>query len=165
MPRLIMVILIVVADQITKVLAMSRIGLHDRIPIIPGFFNLTYVQNTGAAFGMFSGNNVWLALLSLVMLVLILTCSRAFFPPGRLFAIAKACLIAGIIGNCLDRVRYSYVVDFLDFYIGESHFPSFNIADSAICIGVGLYLIGNVRAAKAEAAAAVDDVSGEAGTG
>jgi signal peptidase II len=133
-------LVLVVLDQWTKWLIRSHLELGDRISVIPGLFNITYVRNTGAAWGIFQGQNLILALVSLVMLILLVVFRKHLFPVNRLAMTAYGCLIGGILGNFYDRVKLNYVVDFLDFYIKDSHFPSFNIADSAICIGVALYM-------------------------
>lgn len=138
-----MAILIVVSDQLVKEWVRDAFALHEMWSIIPGVFNLTYVRNTGAAWGMFSGQNLALSLLAVVMLALLVIFRRRILPPGRLSAVALGLLCGGIVGNLLDRLRLDYVVDYLDFYWGTAHFPAFNIADAAICCGVGLYLIGS----------------------
>jgi signal peptidase II len=130
-----------VADQLAKVAVYSHIRLYGQDAVVPGFFNLVFVQNTGAAWGTFAGGSRWLALLSIVMLVLIVVARRSIFAHGRLGQWTAGLLAGGIVGNLIDRVRFGYVVDFLDFHVGGHHFPSFNIADSAICIGVGLYML------------------------
>ncbi len=132
---------IAVIDQATKAMVLAAIPLYHQDPVIPGFFNLVFVQNTGAAWGSFSGGNPWLAALSLVMLVVLVFARHAIFARGWLGRWTAGLLAGGIVGNLIDRVRLGYVVDFLDFHLFERHFPSFNIADSAICIGVGLYML------------------------
>ena len=138
-----------VLDQATKyaVRANSQLQLGQAIPVVPGFFSLQYVQNTGAAWGMFEGLNQWLVAFSLLVLVLILGFQRHFVPAGWLARIATGLIVGGIAGNLIDRVRLNYVVDFLYFYwhTYAHSFPAFNAADSAICTGVGLYLIAQLR--------------------
>jgi signal peptidase II len=130
-----------VADQVAKAFVLAHIPLYQQNPVIPGLFNLVFVRNTGAAWGTFSGGNRWLAILSIVMLVAIVIARRSIFAHGRLGRWTAGLLAGGILGNLIDRVRLGYVVDFLDFHVARSHFPSFNIADSAICVGVGLYML------------------------
>jgi signal peptidase II len=140
---------IALSDQVTKHLVRTNIPLYlppdERIVVIPGFFNLTYGQNTGAAWGIMSGFNHWLVALSIVMLVIIIVFRRHFLTESIMTRIAMGLMIGGIIGNLIDRMRLGYVVDFLDFYWNTYHFPSFNIADMAICSGVGLYIITHIR--------------------
>ena len=148
-------ILVVAGDQLSKESVRAAFRLHELLPVVPGFFNLTYVRNTGAAWGMFSGQNFWLSLLAAVMLLLLAVFRNRILPPGRMQGWVLGLLCGGIAGNLIDRIRLDYVVDFLDFHIGTSHFPAFNVADSAICCGVGLYLIATWCHARRERAAAV----------
>ena len=132
----------VLLDQAAKYLVLGHFYPGEVLPIVPGFFNLTSVRNTGAAWGMLGGFNGWLALLSVVVLLLIVLFRRSFLTDSLTHRIALGCMIGGIVGNLVDRLRLQYVVDFLDFHWRDVyHFPSFNVADSAICIGVGLYVL------------------------
>jgi signal peptidase II len=134
---------IIVLDQATKTLVKDVFCLYPNqvVPVVPGLFNLTYVRNTGAAWGMLGGLNGWLAVLSVVVLLAIVVFRRSILTDSLSHRLALASMIGGIVGNLLDRVRLSFVVDFLDFHWGPHHFPSFNVADAAICVGVGLYLL------------------------
>lgn len=143
MPALCLSLLIVVLDQLTKWLVRVEFPLGHSIPVIPGLFNLTYVRNTGAAWGIMGGLNGWLAVLSIVMLVVIVVFRRSFLSDVPVHRMALGCMVGGIVGNLLDRVRLDYVVDFLDFHAAGHHFPAFNVADSAICVGVGLYVLSS----------------------
>lgn len=146
---LVLGILIALADQIVKNWVRFRFYLGESVPVIPGFFELTYVRNTGAAWGLFDGSNVALALFSLVVLILLIVFRRHFVGPFVWQRIALGLMAGGILGNLFDRLRLGYVVDFLHFYRGNYHFPSFNIADAAICTGVFLYLITSFRSESA----------------
>ena len=143
MPALCLSFLIVVLDQLTKWLVRVEFPLGHSIPVIPGLFSLTYVRNTGAAWGIMGGLNGWLAVLSIVMLVVIVVFRRSFLSDVPVHRMALGCMVGGIVGNLLDRVRLDYVVDFLDFHAAGHHFPAFNVADSAICVGVGLYVLSS----------------------
>lgn len=132
-----------ILDQITKTVVAERIAYGDRIEIIPDFFNLTYVHNTGAAWSLFQDQATFLSLISFVVLVVMAFGYRQFVGKSTYLKWCYAFLVGGILGNFIDRVKFRYVIDFLDFYIGDSHWPSFNVADSAICIGVGMYMIYN----------------------
>lgn len=132
---------IVLLDQGTKHLIQSTFYPGQIVPVLPGLFNLSYVRNTGAAWGMLGGLNPWLTVLSAAVLVAIVLFRRSFLTDALIHRVALACMIGGIAGNLLDRLRLNHVVDFLDFHWQTHHFPSFNVADSAICIGVGLYLL------------------------
>lgn len=158
---LVIAILVVAGDQLAKECVRAAFRLHEVLPVVPGFFNLTYVRNTGAAWGMFSGQNLWLSLLAAAMLVLLAVFRNRILPPGRMRGWVLGLLAGGIAGNLIDRIRLDYVVDFLDFHAGASHFPSFNVADSAICCGVGLYLIATWCLARKERAAAAAGKDGE----
>lgn len=143
MVSLMVAFVVTVLDQLTKWIIRESFALGERRTIIPGFFDLTYVRNTGAAWGMFRNHGEWLIGISVVILILLLVFHRSFLTPAWEHRIAFGLLLGGIVGNLLDRIKLFYVTDFLDFYIGPYHWPTFNIADSAICIGVGVYLLSS----------------------
>ena len=138
------ILLLVALDQATKHVVRASFALHESRPVIPGFFSLTYVQNRGAAWGILSGWGFLLVALAVVMLVVLARYRAKIFGDGLLGRIAFILLAAGIIGNLIDRAVLGYVVDFLDFFVGQSHFPAFNVADSCICVGVGLYMLASL---------------------
>ena len=146
MTPLLVALCVVLIDQATKEWVRGAFALHESIELLPGFFQLTYIRNTGAAWGIFSGQNLTLSLLAAAMLVALVLFRRRILPPGRLHRIALGLLCGGIVGNLFDRLRLDYVTDFLDFHIRTWHWPAFNIADSAICIGVGIHLLGTLLA-------------------
>ncbi len=141
-------LLVFVSDQLTKQWVLrvypswpDSDGAFSR-EIIPGFFALTYVRNTGGAFGILPTGTFGLALAALAAAVAIVVYTiRARSPLPRLLAFALALPLGGSLGNLIDRVRLHYVVDFLDVYVGPHHWPVFNVADSAICVGVALLAI------------------------
>jgi signal peptidase II len=142
----ILALAIFVVDQVTKLVVLRTLDFHGERIVIDGFFRFVHWGNTGAAWSMFRGNNAVLALTALAALI-ILFLSRHHFdlhtPGGQ---IALGLIFGGILGNLLDRIRVGHVIDFLRFYLirrngEEVGFPAFNIADSAICIGVGLLFI------------------------
>jgi signal peptidase II len=102
--------------------------------VIPGFFHLCYVENRGAAWGVLAGRQIFLISFSFITLAFLFWKRTSLFGSLRGGSVIFTLLIAGIIGNLIDRIRVGYVVDFLDFFWKQSHFPAFNIADSAICI-------------------------------
>ena len=112
--------------------------------MIAGLFNLHYIRNSGAAWGVLAGWRLLLILFAVVMLVVLVRRRQELFYGLWLGRPALALLLGGIVGNLMDRIRFGYVVDFLDFHWQGHHFPAFNVADSAICIGVGLYLVGSL---------------------
>ena len=146
MTPLLVALAVILLDQASKEWVRGAFGLHESIPVIPGFFDLTYIRNTGAAWGMFSGQNLALSLLAFGMLVVLVVFRRKLLPPGRLHRVALGLLCGGIVGNLFDRLRLDYVTDFLDFHFRGAHFPAFNVADSAICVGVGIYILGSFLA-------------------
>src|SRR5215470_16570906 len=135
---------VVILDQLTKFVIVKFLPDPSiEKSIIPGFFKLVHWENTGAAWSLFRGSNAVLAIVALVALV-VLFFSRNHFD-ARTFTgqIAFGFICGGIIGNLIDRIRVKHVIDFLYFYIGGTDwgFPAFNIADSAICTGVGLVFL------------------------
>jgi len=143
---------LILLDQLTKWLVQTHIPYGGAVPIIPGFFSLVYVSNTGAAFSLFQGNNFFFIALALGALAVVLFwLIRDQFNPNkaqRLSLLAKisfSLFAAGIIGNLLDRVLKGSVVDFLDFYIQRYAWPSFNVADSCICVAAALLVLMSFR--------------------
>lgn len=141
---------VVAADQMTKHWIMTVFRPGEHLPVIPGFFDLVYVTNTGAAFGFLAGDHaLWrqgfFITVALVALAAIITFYRHNKSRGILFHIGLGLIGGGAIGNLIDRLRWGAVVDFLDFYVGGHHWPAFNVADSAITTGVALFLLANLR--------------------
>jgi signal peptidase II len=134
-------LLVVAADQAAKAAARATLSHGSPVEVVPGLFNLTLVFNEGAAWGMFGGFRFFFIALAIAMLAMMNFRRRQLFGCGRLGAAAFALLEGGIVGNVIDRVAAGRVTDFIDLYHGTWHFPCFNIADSAICIGVALYFI------------------------
>ena len=130
-------LIILIADQFTKVLIVGYYNLHDST-YVTSFFNVVRVHNTGAAFSFLAGGSGWQRWfftaigLAAVAFILWLLKSHA---GQRLFSFALACIMGGAIGNVIDRLVHGYVVDFLDFHWRGTHFPAFNVADSAITVG------------------------------
>ena len=131
---------ILLLDQITKLFISSNMNLYDSIPVIENFFSITYVQNTGAAWSMLEGNMIFFYFISILAIV----CMLAFYKSSdcdEISAWGIALMMGGTFGNFLDRLRLQYVVDFLDFIIFGYDFPVFNVADIALCVGVGVILL------------------------
>ena len=150
LPYLVLVAAILALDRWTKLLIQSRLDLDDTVSVIDGFFNITYVRNTGVAFGIFSSisspaKSVLLSAFAALAAVLVIGYSLRTPIGNRLVHVALALILGGALGNLYDRVAYGYVVDFLEFYLRTYHWPSFNVADSAISIGVILLAIGITR--------------------
>ncbi len=130
-------------DQWTKHAIQQRLVLYQKVEVIHGFFNLVHVRNTGGAFGIFGGAKGGLGSLLFVVVSLIAIGSILFLfvrlkeDEGSL-SLSFSLVLGGAVGNLIDRLRLGEVVDFLDFYLFSYHWPAFNIADSAICLGIGL---------------------------
>ena len=134
--------LVVVADQLTKLAVLGAFAPGEVLPVT-GFFNMVLVYNPGAAFSFLAGAGGWqkwffLALAFLISGWIIATLRR--HPEQRLLSAALSLILGGALGNVIDRFAYGAVVDFLDFYVGGWHWPAFNVADSAICIGAVLLI-------------------------
>lgn len=130
-------------DQLTKYLIRQTFLLGQGRPVMEGLFDLRYVQNTGAAWGMLSNQRLFLILLSFVMVGVLIRYRRHFLVESTFHRVVMGLMLAGIVGNLIDRIRLGYVVDFLDFYWRTHHFPVFNVADIAICTGVGLFILSH----------------------
>jgi signal peptidase II len=142
---------IFILDQWTKFLAVEKLAPVDSIEVIPGFFSLTFVQNKGAAFGMFAGlpspwREVSLGVVSVIALGFVIHIFITEAKEQPLLRIALSMILGGAFGNLLDRARAGAVVDFLDFYVSQYHFAAFNVADSSICVGVALLFWSMSRA-------------------
>ena len=149
-PYLLLVAATLILDRWTKVLIQKRFDLNESIPVIDGFFNITYVRNTGVAFGIFSSisspaKSVLLSVFTAFAAVVVVTYSVRSPARNRLLQVALGLILGGALGNLYDRLAYGYVVDFLEFYAGSYHWPSFNVADSAISVGVALLAIEIIR--------------------
>lgn len=134
---------ILFVDQWTKYVVQQRLGLYQRVEVIQGFFNLTHVRNPGGAFGIFGGERggigtLLFVIFSLVAIGIILFLFTKVRLDEKNLPFSLSLVLSGAIGNLIDRLRYGEVVDFLDFHLSSFHWPAFNIADSAICFGIGL---------------------------
>lgn len=136
---------IVALDQITKSAITSRFTLHEVFSVIPGFFNLVYVMNPGAAFGFLADASetfryVFFTGVTVLAAGLITYYLVKSNPRNLLLAVCLTLIFGGALGNLIDRLRFGAVVDFLDVYIGTAHWPAFNVADSAITVGAILLI-------------------------
>jgi signal peptidase II len=150
MPYLFLVSGAFILDRWTKSWIQDRFDLHESDPIIDGFFNITYVQNTGVAFGILSSvsspaKSLLLSAFTAFAAVVVITYSFRSSARNRLLQVALALVLGGALGNLYDRLVYGYVVDFLEFYLGTYHWPAFNVADSAITIGVVLLALEIIK--------------------
>ncbi len=142
--------LIIVLDQASKYLITSAFQLYESSPIF-SWFNLVLAHNTGAAFSFLADKPGWqrefFSVLTVVITLVLLWMLRSHHR-NRLLSGALALVIGGALGNLIDRVRFGYVVDFIDWHVGEHHWPAFNVADSAICIGAVLLVLDSLRKPK-----------------
>jgi len=140
-----LIVLIVAFDQLTKFFIANNISRYESVTVIPGFFKLVYVRNDGAIFGFLSNSGkpwvfIVLTIASLIALMLVVYYFHIVPAKDKLFKFALALILAGALGNLIDRILRGYVVDFLHFYAGRWQWPSFNLADSSITIGAVLLL-------------------------
>ncbi len=148
---------VIIADQLSKLWIVDLFHLYESKEIIPGFFNLVYVVNTGAAFSFLADvQSAWkhyfflgIGCIAIVALSLIY---RQLKEENRFYFLPIGLIVGGAIGNLIDRIRLGSVVDFLDFYFGGYHWPAFNVADSAICVGaamfIGMNFLGSTKTKK-----------------
>ena len=149
MGYLLIILSTLVLDQVTKAWIVGSFQLYESKAIIPGFFNLVYVTNSGAAFSLLADVEApWRHYFFLgVGGTALVALSVVYWKLRRIhnfYTLALALISGGAAGNLVDRIRFGSVIDFLDLYVGRYHWPAFNVADSAICIGAGLFLILNV---------------------
>ena len=146
---------LVLADAVVKELAAGYLNGSAAVSVIPGLFNLAYVENRGCAWGMLQGQ-VWpLAVFGIAALAFLIWQRKSVFEGSEtadgssgwdwLSAVAEPLLYAGIVGNVIDRLFRGYVIDMFDFHWGVRHFPCFNVADSLICISIGMLLLHSCR--------------------
>ena len=148
-------ILVIVLDRMSKWLVAGSINLHDSISVLPGFFRLTHVQNSGAAFGLFAeSSSEWkvgiLILFSILALAVVSALLWKNSHSMTTTGVGLALILGGAVGNLWDRLLSGHVVDFFDFYLGSYHWPAFNVADSAIVIGA-LLLVAEILFARSPA--------------
>jgi len=155
---------VVIFDQITKLMVIKDFRLGESISILSGYFNLTYIRNKGAAFGLLNDAPEWFRVpfflvVPFVALFVIAYIFRKIPDKNIKISAALSLVIGGAIGNLIDRIRLGYVIDFLDFHWRyQYHFPAFNVADSAICVGVGILMLDlmfNKELEKADASTSV----------
>ena len=138
---IILVVLVLISDRISKSSIVSHFDLGQPAPVIDGLFNITYVQNAGVAFGILNTFSspvkvLLLCLVSGIAAVVVIVYSLRNDPRNRMLQGALALVLAGALGNLYDRIRYGYVIDFLEFHARGYYWPSFNVADTSITIGV-----------------------------
>lgn len=145
----IIMVLVVVGDQLSKLWILENFALYDSRVIIPGFFNLTFLRNSGAAFGMLSDmpllwRQIFFISVAMLALISLIIMQRKMGKESSWYTVSFSLIAGGAVGNVIDRVLYGSVVDFLDVYVKNYHWPAFNVADSAIFVGVAIFLLMQV---------------------
>jgi signal peptidase II len=153
---LVLSVFVIALDQWTKLEVLKRFRLGESIPVIADYFNLTYIRNTGAAFGILADahpdfRGPFFLIVPIAALAAIAYIFRKIPQNDVKLSTALSLVVGGAIGNLIDRVRLGFVVDFLDFHWKyQNHFPAFNVADSAICVGVGILMLDLIQQAPEE---------------
>ena len=137
---------IIALDYYTKALIESKVMLFESINVLP-FLNIVHVQNKGAAFSLFTnlGNNFFIAVSFIALVAIVMYLTRL---PKGLELYSLSMILGGAVGNLIDRFRIGKVVDFIDVFVGGWHWPAFNVADSALTVGISLFIIENIRQGK-----------------
>ena len=138
-------IILLCIDQISKLLVVNLLTKTDSITIIKNFFYLTYINNDGAAFSILVGKRIFLILIAVLVIVMLIRYIKKNNIQNKLELVSLALIIGGSLGNLMDRVVRGYVIDFLDFKIFNYNFPIFNLADTFIVMGVILLLLKEIR--------------------
>ncbi len=166
LPHLLLMLLVVVVDQLSKAIVVREIGLHDYVPLIDGLLSLSHVRNHGAAFGLLSDWNIpyqslLLSTLSLAALGAIAAYFMRLPKSAWLPRLSLSLVLGGAVGNVIDRLRLGYVVDFVHVYWRDYQWPDFNVADSAITVGVALLVIDILSSPETEPqpAAGIDNAA------
>jgi len=146
-------VLVIVLDQLTKLWASTGLDYAEPVPVLP-LINLTLLHNTGAAFSFLDQAGGWqrwlFTLIAVAVSAVLLLWLRQLKPGQRWMAVALALVLGGALGNLIDRLYLGHVIDFVDVYYGQWHFPAFNLADSAISVGVVMLIIDSLRGVSAQ---------------
>ncbi len=158
----IIMVLVVVGDQLSKLWILENFALYDSRVIIPGFFNLTFLRNSGAAFGMLSNmpplwRQIFFISIAVIALVSLIIMQRKLGRESIWYTLSFSFIAGGAVGNVIDRVLYGSVVDFLDVYVGNYHWPAFNVADSGITVGVAIFFLLQIFEKEGENKESVED--------
>jgi signal peptidase II len=135
--------IVIALDFITKKIILAKVVLHESINVLP-FLRIVHVENKGAAFGSFTnlGNNFFIIISIIAIIFISVYLSKVH---QKLEYISLSLVLGGAIGNLLDRIQIGKVIDFIDFFVGTWHWPAFNVADSALTVGIILFLVSNLR--------------------
>lgn len=135
----------IIIDQVIKLLIMMKMELYQKITFIPGFFQLFYTKNEGAAFSTFSGMKYFLILISILSFFILVHYIKITKIKGKISVISLGLLLGGLVGNLIDRLLYGYVIDYLSFTFFRYSFAVFNFADIGIVVGVCLFIFGLIK--------------------
>jgi len=139
--------LVILLDYFTKKALVARVMLYDHINILP-FLRIVHVENKGAAFGLFAGlGNSFFMTISVIAIIVVLIYMFRFARGLEVYSLSL--IFGGAIGNLLDRIKFGKVIDFIDVYVGNWHWPAFNVADSALTVGIILFIWANLLSGKA----------------
>lgn len=136
---------VIILDQLTKLIIIKTLPLYDEVVAIPGVFNIVHILNPGGAFGFLAGvdsnlRHLFFIVVSVLALGLVFYFYKTTPVTHRFLSAAFALIFGGAVGNLIDRFRFGQVVDFLDFYVNTWHWPAFNVADSAITVGITIFI-------------------------
>ena len=146
-------VVMLIVDQVTKQIVVALFEYRETVAVMP-FFNFTYARNPGAAFSFLADQGGWqrwfFTIIAGSVSALLVYWMAKTPKKDKMIAIAFALILSGALGNLIDRLMFGYVIDFLDFYVGNKHWPAFNIADSAIFIGAALMILDAIKGDKKE---------------
>jgi len=142
---IVLTIICLIIDFVSKLIVSNLMNVHDSIPVIKDFFYISYFRNTGGAWSILNNHTWLLTLISLIIIIFLVYYVYKNKPKNRLEKIGYSMIIAGSIGNLMDRIIYGYVIDFFDFNIFGYNYPIFNFADVFIVVGVFFLIIYNWR--------------------
>lgn len=144
---LLLAIVVFIVDIASKFWILDRFALYESVNLLP-FFSITYVRNIGAAFSIFEGQRWMLASIALIISAVIIYMLYRNTGRQKLENFSLSLILGGALGNLFDRLYHGFVVDFLDVNFGDWHYPTFNIADCAICVGIGLFILSSLKKPK-----------------
>ncbi|MCO6559808.1 MAG: signal peptidase II [Gilliamella sp.] len=144
---LLFAIIVFIIDIASKFWILNNFSLFESVNLLP-FFSITYVRNIGAAFSIFEGQRMMLAAIALIISAVIVRMLYRNTRQQKLENLSLSMILGGALGNLFDRLYHGFVIDFLDVNFGDWHYPTFNIADCAICVGIGLFIFSNYKKPK-----------------
>ncbi|MCO6538120.1 MAG: signal peptidase II [Gilliamella sp.] len=144
---LLFAIIVFIIDIASKFWIINNFSLFESVNLLP-FFSITYVRNIGAAFSIFEGQRMMLAAIALIISAVIVRMLYRNTRQQKLENLSLSMILGGALGNLFDRLYHGFVIDFLDVNFGDWHYPTFNIADCAICVGIGLFIFSNYKKPK-----------------